>query len=175
MTEVARLVRAPTVAIAGVVAGAWIAIGRVAVPVHLVLAALGLGALAALATGPALKRLGTPGSVAGAFVATFPLVCGALAVGRPAAGLVPWLLMAWLSLVRALPLWPLAIAFVPASLILPARAGYGTAYFLIAVFAQLLVLVVATRALVGRKDGTRLPLDSALALELVALVAGRVA
>src|SRR5437763_4256085 len=100
---------------------------------------------------PLLKRLGLPGNVAVALVAGLPLLYGAIAVDRSAAGLVPWTLAAWLHLVReivkdlddqagdavlgrrTLPLvlgarragvvaGALAAAFVPLSLALPAPA-----------------------------------------------------
>ena len=72
---------------------------------------------------------------------------------------------------------------MPGSILLPARAGYGGAYFLIALFAQLMVLVVATRLIVGRGAGdsggggagrVSLLLQGAMLLGVVALVAGRV-
>jgi hypothetical protein len=47
-----------------------------------------------------LKPHGWPGNVAVAAVAGLPLAYGALAVGRPAAGAVPWLVAGWLHLVR---------------------------------------------------------------------------
>src|SRR5437016_4304586 len=62
---------------------------------------VGLGALAVLlAYSPILKRRGFAGNLAVALVAGLPLQYGALAVGRPAAGVVPWALAAWLHLVR---------------------------------------------------------------------------
>jgi hypothetical protein len=69
----------------------------------------------------------------------------------------------------------LAIGFIPVSLLLPARTGYGGTYFLIALFAQLAVLAVATRLMVGRTDGLGILLKGAMLVGLVALVAGRVA
>jgi hypothetical protein len=68
----------------------------------------------------------------------------------------------------------LALAFVPASLVLPARAGFGMAYFLLALFAQLAVLVTAARLIVGRRDGVTQLLKGAMLLGAIALVAGRV-
>src|SRR5436309_2111681 len=68
----------------------------------------------------------------------------------------------------------LAIGFVPVSLLLPARAGDRGAYFVLAIFAQLAVLVVATRLIVGRSERLGLLLKGAMAVGLVALVAGRV-
>src|SRR5205814_4433447 len=49
---------------------------------------------------PLLKPSGLPGNVAIAAVAGLPLWYGALAVGHPAAGVVPWVLAAWIHLVR---------------------------------------------------------------------------
>ena len=164
-----------------------------------------LGALAVLIVySPVLKRRGLPGNVAVALVAGLPLMYGAIAVGRAPAGLVPWTLAAWLHLVReivkdvddepgdralarrTLPivLGPrraslvaaaLAVGFVPLSLVLPARAHYGVAYFLIAAFAQLAVLLVASRLLVGRTERNTLLLKGAMLVGIVALVAGQIA
>ncbi len=86
---------------------------------------------------------------------TLPLVLGA----RPA------------SLVAA----GLAAAFVPLSLALPAAAHYRGAYFLIALFAQLVVLAVASRLFTGRTQGNSRLLKGAMLVGIVALVAGRVA
>jgi len=164
-----------------------------------------LGALAVLIVySPVLKRRGLPGNVAVALVAGLPLMYGAIAVGRATAGVVPWTLAAWLHLVRemvkdlddepgdralarrTLPivLGPrraslvaaaLALGFVPLSLVLPARAHYGVAYFLVAAFAQLAVLLVASRLLVGRTERNTLPLKGAMLVGIVALVVGRIA
>src|SRR4029077_5429473 len=49
---------------------------------------------------PLLKRQGLPGNVAVALVAGLPRRYGAIAVGRAKAGLVPWILAAWIHLVR---------------------------------------------------------------------------
>lgn len=51
---------------------------------------------------PLLKRYGVPGNVAVAVVGGLPLFYGALATGQPAAGIVPWVLAAWLQLSREL-------------------------------------------------------------------------
>lgn len=67
------------------------------------------------------------------------------------------------------------LATPPASLFLPARAWYRGAYFVVAIFAQLAVLVVATRLIVGQNGRLGLLLTGAMAVGLVALVAGRVA
>ncbi len=165
----------------------------------------GFAALAVLALySPVLKRRGLPGNVAVAVVAGLPLMYGAIAVGRAAAGIVPWTLATWIHLVReivkdiddqagdralgrrTLPLVlgpqrasavaaALAAAFVPLSLALPAGAHYHGAYFLIALFAQLVVLAVASRLFTGRTRGTSRLLKGAMLVGIVALVAGRVA
>jgi len=156
-----------------------------------------------IAYSPLLKRRGLPGNVAVALVAGLPLLYGALAVDRPAAGLVPWTLAAWLHLVReivkdlddqagdaalgrrTLPLVlgarragliaaVLAAAFVPLSLALPAQAHYSGAYFVIALFAQLAVLAVASRLFAGHSTRNSLLLKGAMLVGIVALVAGRV-
>src|SRR2546426_9237639 len=44
----------------------------------------------------------------------------------------------------------LAGLFVPLSLVLPALAHYRAAYFLVALFAQVAVVLVATRLIAGR-------------------------
>lgn len=120
-----------------------------------------------------------------------PFMYGAVAVGRPMAGIVPWILAAWLQLLRTTVTdletesqdraraartlsTVLALAFIPVSLVLPARAGYGGAYFLLALFAQLAVLVTAARLIVGRMDGVSVLLKGAMVMGAVALVAGRV-
>src|SRR6266566_2382405 len=153
---------------------------------------VGLAAFAVLGLySPVLKRRGLPGNVA-------------IAVGHAAAGIVPWILAAWIHLVReivkdiddqtgdqalgrrTLPLVlgarpaslvaaGLAAAFVPLSLALPAAAHYRGAYFLIALFAQLVVLAVASRLFTGRTQGNSRLLKGAMLVGIVALVAGRVA
>jgi len=162
----------------------------------LVFAGVVVGAAAAMLVSGTALAVGLSAAVAlavrarfaDALLAGLPLMYGALAAGRPAAGIIPWTLAGWLQLVRALvddvaarrasrP-WlavALAIGFVPASLLLPARAGYGAPYFLIALFAQLAVLVVATRLIVGRTDGLGVLLTGAMVAGFAALVAGRVA
>jgi geranylgeranylglycerol-phosphate geranylgeranyltransferase len=153
---------------------------------------------------PILKRRGLPGNVAVALVAGLPLLYGAIAVGNIRAGVVPWVLASWIHLVReivkdiddqagdqalgrrTLPLVlgarraavvaaALAAAFVPLSLALPAQAQYHGAYFLIALFAQLAVLAVASRLFTGRTRGNSRLLKGAMLVGIVALVAGRVA
>jgi geranylgeranylglycerol-phosphate geranylgeranyltransferase len=68
-----------------------------------------------------------------------------------------------------------ALLFIPASLLLPHGAGYGPAYFVIALVAQMAVLVAATWLLLGRVEGVSALLKSAMVVGLVALVAGKVA
>ena len=166
--------------------------------------AVGLAALGVMVIySPLLKRRGLPGNLAVALIAGLPLLYGAIAVGHPAAGVVPWMLAAWIHLVRELVkdlddapgdralgrrtlpivLGPrrasrvaaaLALLFVPLSLVLPAAAHYGMAYFLVASFAQLAVLVVASRLLLERGDRNAGLLKGAMLVGIVALVAGRV-
>jgi len=166
---------------------------------------VGLAALAVMiAYSPLLKRHGLAGNVAVALVAGLPLMYGALAVGAPTQGIVPWTLAAWIHLVReivkdvedeagdrvlgrrtlpiavgarkaALVAAGLAIAFVPASIVLPAATGYGGAYYVVALFAQLAVLLVASRLIVGRMGRSSLWLKGAMLVGIVALIAGRVA
>src|SRR5881628_966455 len=62
---------------------------------------VGLAAFAVLVLySPVLKRRGLPGNLAVALVAGLPLMYGAVAVGHAAAGIVPWILAAWIHLVR---------------------------------------------------------------------------
>jgi 4-hydroxybenzoate polyprenyltransferase len=75
-----------------------------------------------------------------------------------------------------------ALLFVPASLLLPHVAGYGAAYFLIALPAQMAVLMAGTWLIleervgsVGRVRRVSLLLKAAMVIGLVALVAGKVA
>jgi len=157
-----------------------------------------------LAYSPWLKPVPLVGNLVVAAVAGFPLEYGALAVGRPAAGLVPWVLAAAIHLVRemvkdiddeagdrvlrrrtlAVVLGPkgaavaagiAAAAFVPLSLILPLRAHYGAAYYLFALPAQMAILIAATRLLLGQTDRIARLLKAAMVAGLMALVAGRVA
>ena len=273
MAVVLRLIRAPNllIAAAGVLAGGWIALGRIAVPKELFFAALSgvaLGAvgntwndirdvaadrvnrpdtrplaagqvsrgvadlivfdgailglvfaglvsgwllfvaLAALAVmfvySPLLKPRPLLGNLAVAVVAGSPPFYGALAVGLPAAGIVPWVLAALLHLVRevvkdvedepgdrtigrrTLPIAVgrrpamvlaagVALLFVPASLLLPRNASYGGAYFVIALLAQMAVLVAATWLLLGKVERVSALLKGAMVIGLIALVAGKVA
>ena len=274
MADWLRLVRAHNLvlAAAGVVAGGWIALERVAVPRELVLAALsgvalgaagnalndvhdvaadrinrpagqrplaagrlGLGAAATTVVAGALLGLaaaglvggglvgaataafvvmavystvlkphGWPGNVAVAAVAGLPLAYGALAVGRPAAGAVPWLVAGWLHLVRevvkdvddvpgdrvigrrTLPMrigrdgtlrlaTGLAVLFLPVSAGVPWAAGYSWPYFAIAAPAWGAVAIAAGRLHHGRTVGVGGILKGAMVVGLTALVAGRIA
>ena len=157
-----------------------------------------------LAYSPFLKPYPVVGNVAVAVVAGSPPFYGALAVGRAAAGVVPWILAAWLHFVREIVkdvedeagdraigrrTLPIAVGrrpallvaaaaglfFVPVSLVLPRNAGYGGAYFLIALLAQMAVLVVATWMLLGKVERVSILLKVAMVVGLIALVAGKVA
>jgi len=168
-----------------------------------VLAALGAFAVMA-AYSPWLKRRGLPGNVAVAVIAGLPLFYGALALGAPAAGLVPWALAAWLHCARemvkdiadesgdraagrrTLPVtlgaaraarvacWVL-IAFIAASALLPWAAGYGGWYFGFALVAQLITLWTALQLWRGRFAGASGRLKAAMVTGLAALVLGRIA
>jgi 4-hydroxybenzoate polyprenyltransferase len=273
VSAVLRLVRAPNllIAAAGVLAGGWIALGRVAVPKELLFAAISgmalgaagnawndicdasadrlnrpgtrvlasgqiprgtadlivfLGSLVGVATAglvsgsqvlvavaalavmlvysPLLKPRPALGNMAVAAVAGSPPFYGALAVGAPGAGVVPWALAAWLHLVReivkdvedepgdrtigrrTLPIVVgrrpaevvaagIGLLFIPASLLLPRAAGYGGAYFVIALLAQMAVLIAATWLLLGRVERISALLKGAMVVGLIALVAGKVA
>jgi geranylgeranylglycerol-phosphate geranylgeranyltransferase len=153
---------------------------------------------------PLLKPLPLVGNLAVAVVAGSPPFYGALAVWAPAAGAVPWVLAAWLHFVRevvkdvedepgdraigrrTLPIVvgrrpALVVAagaglvFIPASLLLPRNAGYGGAYFLVALLAQMAVLIAATWMLLGRVERVSALLKAAMVIGLAALVAGKVA
>ncbi len=157
-----------------------------------------------LAYSPLIKPRPTAGNIAVALIAGLPPFYGALAVGAPAAGVVPWALAAWLHLAReivkdvkdeagdraigrrTLPIVVgrqpaqvvaagVALLFVPASLLLPRLAAYGGAYFLIALPAQMAVLIAATWLILGRVERVSALLKIAMVVGLVALVAGKVA
>jgi geranylgeranylglycerol-phosphate geranylgeranyltransferase len=164
-----------------------------------------LGALSVmLLYSPFIKPRPVAGNVAVALVAGLPLFYGALSVGAPRAGVVPWVLAAWLHVAReivkdvedetgdraigrrtlpiAVGVRPaqvvaagVALLFVPASLLLPRLAGYGGAYFLIALPAQMAVLVAATWLVLGRVARVSLLLKVSMVIGLIALVAGKVA
>ena len=136
------------------------------------------------------QRVGTQLVIA--ILVGLPLMYGAIAVGLPAEGVLPWTLAAWLAGVLELAAnvergvkgsssnrvsvgtAAASIALVPVSLIWPAYARYHGAYFLIVLFAQLLLLAAATRLLVGRTDRLTLLVQGAMLVGLIALVAGRV-
>ncbi len=166
---------------------------------------VGLAALAVmLAYSPLIKPRPVAGNIAVALIAGLPPLYGALAVGAPAAGVVPWVLAAWLHLAReivkdvedeagdrtigrrTLPIVVgrrpaqvvaagVALLFVPASLLLPRVAAYGGAYFLIALPAQMAVLIAGTWLILGRVERVSALLKIAMVVGLVALVAGKIA
>lgn len=165
----------------------------------------GFAALAVmLVYSPWLKPRPMVGNIAVAIVAGSPPFYGALAVGAASAGLVPWTLAAWLHLVReivkdvedepgdraigrrTLPIVVgrrpalaiaagIALLFVPASMILPLKAGYTWPYFFIALISQMAVLAAATWMLLGRDQRVSLLLKGAMVIGVIALVAGKVA
>ena len=156
-----------------------------------------------LAYSPLLKRRGLPGNFAVAAVGGLPLWYGALAMGRPAAGLVPWVLAAWLHLARelvkdledeagdraagrrTLPVrvgmpgairmtaWVCA-AFVPAALILPLLSGYGWVYLAFASLSFVLIGVALVSLLRQRFVTAGGLLKVAMVFGLAALVLGKV-
>ena len=169
----------------------------------LVLAALSAW-LVMLMYSPLLKPRPLLGNLAVALVAGSPPFYGALAVGRPASGLVPWILAAWLHLVREIVkdvedetgdraigrrTVPIAVGrrpamvvaagvallFVPASLLLPMNDDYMGAYYLFALPVQMAVLLAATWLLLGKVERVSALLKGAMVLGLVALVMGRAA
>lgn len=164
-----------------------------------------LGAFAVMAVySPWLKRRGLPGNVAVALVGGLPLFYGALALGAPAAGLVPWALAAWLHFAReivkdvadepgdrvagrrTLPVtlgvaratrvacWVL-IAFIPVSELLPWLAGYAAWYFGSVIVAQLITIWAVLELRRGRLAGASGFLKAAMVTGLAALVLGRIA
>ena len=271
MIDLLRLVRAHNllIAAAGVAAGGWIALGRIAVPgalawaavsgvglgaagnvindildvdadvvnrgrmrpiagrrigVRAALACFGAGALTGLvaaalagrtvllvgaaalavmlAYSPVLKPVPAVGNLAVAVVAGLPLMYGALAVGSPGAGAVPWALAAALHFVReivkdiedvegdravsrrtlavvlgrrgaATVAGAAAVAFVPLSFFLPWRAEYGGAYFVIALPVQMAVLIAASWLFLGRIHRVSALLKGAMVGGIAALAAGR--
>ncbi len=152
---------------------------------------------------PLLKRRGVPGNVAVAVVGGLPLFYGALAVGRPGAGVVPWALAGWLHFARelvkdledeagdraagrqtlAVRLGQLrairiaartCVAFLPLALILPLTTGYGGVY-VGAVSVALVMVVLAVRQLSPRRfESARRWLKVGMVFGLAALVLGRV-
>jgi geranylgeranylglycerol-phosphate geranylgeranyltransferase len=155
-----------------------------------------------VAYSPLLKPLPLVGNLAVAAIAGLPPMYGALAVDHSTAGLVPWSLGAMLHLVReivkdvedtegdriarrrTLPvtLGPrvagavagvAAVVFVPLSLVLPARAGYSGVYFVVALPAQMAVVVAASRLLLGEITWVSSLLKAAMVIGIAALVVGR--
>ena len=161
---------------------------------------LALGVMAAYS--PALKPRGVAGNLAVAAIAGLPLFYGALAVGHPASGMVPWVLAAWIHVgrelvkdledeagdrvvgrrtlpirlgrARAAGLAAVVLAtFGLASLLLPWAAGYRTVYFVVAAVAQLVALLAAERLRRARIERVSLALKFAMVVGIVALVLGR--
>lgn len=153
---------------------------------------------------PFLKPRPLIGNVAVAIVAGSPPFYGALALGAPAAGVEPWILAAWLHFVRevvkdvedepgdrligrrtlpivagrkrAVTVASLAgLVFVPASILLPLQAGYGGTYFVLALIAQMAVLLASAWLVLGKIDRVSTVLKGAMVIGLIALVAGKVA
>lgn len=191
-------------ALACLAAGAVIGVGSAALAGRAVLA-VGVAALAVMvAYSPVLKPVPFVGNVAAAAVAGLPLMYGALAARRPAAGVVPWVLAGGIHLVReivkdiddldgdrlagkrtlpvllgpgaaAIVAGVLALAFVAVSFILPRAADYGGAYFVIALPAQMAVMIAASRLFVGQIERVSALLKAAMVVGILALVAGKVA
>jgi 4-hydroxybenzoate polyprenyltransferase len=176
---------------AALVSGTQVLVGTAAVALMLVYS-------------PGLKRAGPPGNLAVAAVAGLPPFYGALSMGRPSAGLVPWALAAWLHLGRelvkdlqdevgdrrlerrTLPIrmgraramriaWWVCIGFVPWAGGLPFLAGYGGWYYAVAALAVLVVLVAARALRRDQLARASVLLKAAMVIGLVALVLGRVA
>ena len=183
-------------AVFGVIAAALVS-GRQVIAALVALAVM-------LAYSPLIKPRPVAGNIAVALIAGLPPFYGALAVGAPAAGVVPWILAAWLHVARemvkdvedeagdrvigrrTLPIVVgrrpaqvvaagVALLFVPGSLLLPRAAGYGGAYFLIALPAQMAVSIAATWLILGRVERVSVLLKVSMVVGLVALVAGKVA
>ncbi|HET9709826.1 MAG TPA: UbiA family prenyltransferase, partial [Gemmatimonadales bacterium] len=152
---------------------------------------------------PLLKRHGVPGNIAVAVVGGLPLFYGALAMGRPGAGIVPWVLAAWLQLSRelvkdlgdeagdraagrrTLPVrvglaratriagWT-CLAVFPLALVLPLLSGYGSVYLDVASLS-LVAVAVAVLAIRRQRFVTASGLlKVAMVFGLGALVLGRV-
>jgi geranylgeranylglycerol-phosphate geranylgeranyltransferase len=191
-------------ALAAAATGAVLGLGSAALAGQRVFALAAAALAVMLVYSPLLKPLPLLGNLAVAAVAALPLALGALAVERPEAGIVPWVLAAAIHLVRELVkdiddepgdrvlhrrtlpvlLGPqragavaslAAVAFVPLSLMLPLRAGYGAPYYLFALPAQMAVLIAATQLLFGQTARIALLLKAAMVTGLVALVTGRLA
>jgi 4-hydroxybenzoate polyprenyltransferase len=165
---------------------------------------VGIAALALMFVySPVLKHAGWPGNLAVAAVAGLPPFYGALSVGRPGAGLVPWALAAWIHLGRelvkdlqdeagdrqtgrrTLPIrigrpaavrvaWWICVAFVPWAFVLPILATYSGLYYPIAAIAGLVVMLAASALRRDRLAAASGRLKVAMVIGLVALVLGRV-
>jgi 4-hydroxybenzoate polyprenyltransferase len=151
---------------------------------------------------PGLKRAGWPGNLTVAAIAGLPPFYGALSLGRPGLGIVPWALAGWIHLGRelvkdlqdesgdrlagrqTLPVrlgrdgavrvaWIVCVAFVPWPIALPSVAKYGGLYYPIAAIASLLVLWAASALRRDRLGRASLLLKAAMVVGLVALVLGR--
>ena len=195
-----RLARGATWVAAGVAGAIGVAAAGLVSGPQLAAGAVALGVMTVYS--PLLKRHGPPGTLAVAAVAGLPPWYGALAVDRPAAGLVPWVLGAWLHAVRemvkdledepgdraagrrTLPvrLGPmaagrvaavLAFLFVPLAAVLPLVGGWGSSYLIVAAAAQVAVLAVSIALWRGPFPGASRLLKLAMAIGLVALVLGR--
>ena len=183
--------------------GVLVGVGAAALVDGTLAALAGISLVLMAAYSPILKRWGFAGNVTVAAVAGFPLAYGALAVGRGAAGLIPWVLAAWLHLGRevvkdlvdvtgdrALGRRTLPIVrgeeaarrvarvtlwtFIGASLVLPALGGFGPWYFVSALVAVGLVWA-ALRGLAGRDDARAIRLlKYAMPVGVAALVLGRI-
>lgn len=167
-------------------------------------AVFALGALALVVMivySPLLKRFGLPGNLTVAAVAALPLIYGALAAGDAAAGVLPFVLGAWLHLARELAKdaddvrgdavlgrrtvatrwspatarsWSAgaALVFVPASTLPVLVADYHLRYLGFAAAASAAALWAAQRLRAGATGGPT-ALKVAMAIGLVGLVAGR--
>ena len=152
---------------------------------------------------PLLKRRGLPGNLAVAVVAGLPLFYGALAVGRPGAGIVPWVLAAWLHLARELvkdlsdepgdraagrrtlpvavgmqratrvAVWT-CVLFFPLAVALPLASGYGSVYLDVAGLSLFAVAVAALALRRQRFVTASGLLKVAMVFGLGALVLGKV-
>src|SRR5439155_733753 len=171
--DVLRLVRAHNlvVAAAGVLAGGWIALGTFATPKLLVFAALaGVGFGAA---GNAMNDIwDAAADRVNRSPAERPLAARRLSRGTADLCVVGRTLPITLgSRGAALIAAALGVAFVPASLVLPYVARYHGAYYVLALFAQLTVLLVASRLITGKMERNSLLLKGAMIVGIVSLVA----
>ena len=184
--------------------GALVGLGAAALVSGRQLLIGGIALVMMLGYSPWLKRHGLPGNVAVAAIGGLPLLYGALAVGRAAAGIVPWVLAAWIHLGRelakdledeagdravgrrTLPVrvgrsraaritWWCCVGFVPLSVVLPLVARYAGVYFAVALAAQALVLAAGLGLRRARFAQASGLLKAAMVVGLVALVLGGIA